>query len=1040
MRNRPLVGSFVVLVLLSAMALWGAAATGQETKSKSAAGAGRQKDHEKKADKPKDKPVEDSADRDYADELPRIPAVEPADVGSTFTVRPGFQIELVAAEPLVADPVAVAFDENSRLYVVEMRGYSENAEEHVSRIRLLEDTNGDGRFDKSTIFVDGLAWPTAVTCWDGGVFVGDAPDILYFKDTDDDGVADERRVVYTGFGRGNVQGLMNSFTFALDNRIHGATSSSGADVRLVETGPRPPEPKGTSPSDPVITLRGRDFAFDPHSFRLEPTSGGAQHGMSFNAWGEKFVSSNSDHLQMVMFEDRYVARNPYLAAPGARQSIAADGPQADVFRTSPIEPWRIVRTRLRVQGIVPGPVEGGGTPAGYFTGATGVTIFRGTAWPAEYLGYAIVGDVGSNLIHRKRLDPNGIGYVGKRVDEKCELISSNDIWFRPCQFANAPDGALYVLDVYREVIEHPLSLPPVIKKHLDLNHGRDRGRLYRIVGDGFRQPALPKLGSADARALVATLDHPNGWHRETAARLLYERQDSRAVTPLQQLAAHGNTPAGRMHALYALDGLDALSVDVLLAAMDDAHPRVRQHAVRLSEKLALQSPELRERMYGLVADQSPHVRYQLAFSLGQLDGQGRLAAIAAILRSDVADPYFRLAAQSSLGEGAGAVLAELASDQEFLASKDGVGMLRALAAQIGKQQRADDVAAVMETAKLLASPDRPGRDRQVLQQIVEGLAAKQGTPLEKQIAAATGGLAAEVMGKMLADAAKQAGDADAKPESRAQAVRMLRMGSFDKQAELFDSLLEPAQPADLQSAALDTLSAFESPRVAGMLIERWPGLSPRLRSRAGDLLASRTAWLKQLLDAIEEQRIAASDLEPGRLKLLAAHGDESIRAQAAKLAAKNSTRGREDVIKMYRDVLDTPGDIERGRAAFRKVCAACHRVENVGHQLAPNLAAMRNRGPEAILLNVLDPNREVNPQYVNYTLVTQEGRLLSGIISDETATSVTLKRGDGATDVVLRIDIGELRSTGLSLMPEGLEKQIDKQTMADLMAYLKSVE
>ena len=240
----------------------------------------------------------------------------------------------------------------------------------------MEDANGDGKFDKSTIFADELAWPTAIFFWAGGVLVADAPDILYLKDTTGDGVADERRVVYTGLGTSNVQGLINSFQWGLDNRIYAAISSSGAELKFADSG---------ADAKP-LAVRGRDIAIDPRTWAVTPVSGGAQHGLSMNDWGDRFSSSNSDHLQQVMYEDRYLARNPYLAAPAPRRSIAADGPQADVFRTSPVEPWRIVRTRLRMQKIVPGIVEGGGRPAGYFTGATGATIYRGDAWPARMGG------------------------------------------------------------------------------------------------------------------------------------------------------------------------------------------------------------------------------------------------------------------------------------------------------------------------------------------------------------------------------------------------------------------------------------------------------------------------------------------------------------------------------------------------------------------------------------------------------------------------------------------------------------------------------
>ena len=202
----------------------------------------------------------DSVDRDYTKELPRTPALKPSEAIKSFTVAPGFRIEQVAAEPLVNDPIALAFDEDSRLFVVEMRGYSEDGEKNLGQIRLLEDTNDDGKFDKSTVFTDGLSWPTAITCSNGGIFVGAAPNIYYFKDTNRDGKADIRQVVYTGFGRGNVQGLLNTFKWGLDNRIHGATSSSGAVVKL----------KTQKVGDTNQGTRGDDQQAKPLSLRVLP--------------------------------------------------------------------------------------------------------------------------------------------------------------------------------------------------------------------------------------------------------------------------------------------------------------------------------------------------------------------------------------------------------------------------------------------------------------------------------------------------------------------------------------------------------------------------------------------------------------------------------------------------------------------------------------------------------------------------------------------------------------------------------------------------
>ncbi len=967
----------------------------------------------------------DSVDRDYAAELPRIAAKEPAEAMATFQVAAGFKIEQVAAEPLVADPVAIAFDENGRLFVVEMRGYSENKDEHVSRIRLLEDANGDGRFDKSTIFLDGMAWPTAIFCWMGGVIIVDAPDMFYAKDTNGDGKADERRPLYTGFGTSNVQGLANSFQWGLDNRVYLSLSSTGAELK-----------KAGDEQGRPLTLRGRDIAIDPRDWSVTPVSGGAQHGMSFDDWGNRFVSSNSDHLQEVMYEDRYLGRNPYIAAPSPRRSIAADGPQADVFRTSPVEPWRIVRTRLRATGVVPGVVEGGGRPAGYFTGATGATIYRGDAWPSQWHGVAIVGDVGSNLVHRKKLEPDGVGFIGRRIDEKSEFVSSSDIWFRPVQYANAPDGTLYILDMYREVIEHPASLPPVIKKHLDLTSGRDRGRIYRVAPEGFKQPGLPKLGHASVEQLVAKLESPNGWYRDTAARLLFERQDKAAVARLEKLASESKSPLGRMHAMYALAGLDSLSEQVVLPRMADEHPGVREHAVRLAEKFASKSVAIRQKLVAMTDDGALRVRYQVAFSLGELPSSAeRNAALVKLAKRDVNDGYVRMAVLSSLGEGAGAVLKELASDESFVEAKEGREMLASLAAQIGRQQRPEDVKETLVALKALTAANSPA-----LPAIIQRLGAKSGTPLAEQIAVATGGKAEALMKALLVAAAKRATDEATPVKSRAAAVEQLRLGTFAENKDLLASLLSPAVAAELQAAVLSTLAAFDAADVADVALAQFAGLSPRLKGQATDLLLSRAAWTNSLLGALESGQLSTGDIDPVKLKLLAEHRNSTIRTRANKLLVNSSLGRRSDVVDAYRGVLEMKGDSERGKQLFTKTCAACHKVGPVGNDIGPNLAAMKARGPEAILLNVLDPNREVNPQYLNYAVMTTDGRQLTGLIAAETATSITLKRADNATDTVLRIDIEQLKSTGMSLMPEGMEKQIDQAGMADLLTFLMAAE
>lgn len=967
---------------------------------------------------------------DYSAELPRIPPTEPADAVGTFAVAAGFRLELVASEPLVNSPVACEWDENGRLYVCEMRGYSESRDDGLSRISILDDIDGDGCYDRSTVFADGLLWPTALFPYDGGLFVADAPDVFFLRDNDGDGQADEKRLVFTGFGTSNVQGLVNCFRWGLDNRIHLATSSNGGAIR-----------RGDAASDdPPVSIRGRDFSFDPRTETFSLTSGASQHGMCFDDWGHKFVSANSNHIQQVMFEERYVARNPLLAAPSPLAMIAAEGPQAEVFRRSPVEPWRIIRTRLRVAGTVPGPVEGGGRAAGYFTGATGVTIYRGDSWPAEWQGIAVVGDAGSNLVHRKRLEPNGLEFLARRIDPDFEFLASRDIWSRPVQFANGPDGTLSIIDTYREVIEHPASLPPAIKKHLDLTSGRNRGRIYRVLPKAFTQRPTPQLGAATTAELVALLAHPNAWHRETASRLLFIRQPQAAAGLLKEMAVHSPAPLGRLHALCVLDGLAAVDQPSVLAAMADPIPGVRRHAVRIAEQF-LDRPAVVSSVIGLAADPDIEVRYQVAFSLGE---RGRMpphlrpevnAALASIGARDGVDQWIRVAVQSSVIDDAADVLTRLvraAENRQLVAGAE--LLLESLAVQVVMQDQGPAVRQVVALLDRLQAVD-PGVALAFARGLGRGL-ARPGSMLAQL--RASGELASldTLVASLVEQSAATAVDQQAAVAARLVAIRGLSMGTFAAVKPTLTALLDSRQPFEIQSAAAAQLGGFTDAAAVGVLIDAWPTLAPRVKDTALEAILGRADHARTMLAAVAAGQIAAADIPSARLQLLAASKHPDIAATARKLLARSGSGHRQEVLAAYESCLSLTGDFDRGRTIFRTNCSSCHRVEGVGHALGPNLASMKSRGAEAILVNVLDPNREVNPLYVNYVCLTEDGRSLTGMLAAETATSVTLRRAEGAEDTVLRSDIEELRSLRQSVMPEGLEKQIDRQQMADLIAYL----
>jgi putative membrane-bound dehydrogenase-like protein len=962
----------------------------------------------------------DSADKDYAAELPRIPPKEPAESLKAFQLRPGLLIELVAAEPLVQSPMACDFDEDGRLFVVELPEYNQYASSKPhgrGRVVLLEDTDGDGRFDKRTVYVDDLDYPTAVACWDSGVFVGAAPDIWYCK-------AGKREKVFTGFGKDRAgEGHLNSFRWGFDNRFHVCTGINGGEVH----------PVAGSASDrtaPSVQVRGHGFLFDPRTRAFELTGGGGQHGMSRDDWGRTFVCGNSDPVHLVMYDSRYLTRNPYLPAPAAAVNIAPGGKFTKLYRLSEVEPWRALRTRLRSQGIVPGSDEGG-QPAGFFTGATGITVYRGDAWPAEYRGGLVLGEVANNLIHRMRLEAKGVELVAHPAEKESEFLASKDIWFRPVQFANGPDGTLYVLDMYRELIEGAAFLAPQVLKHVDPSNGVERGRIWRIVPEGFQQPKLPRLGKATTAELVGLLEHANGWHRDTASRLLYQRQDAAAVPMLRKLAVQSKTPLGRMHALHALDGLKALEAADVMRGLDDAEPRLREQALRLAERFEA-LPEIRARFEKLIEDPDIRVRYQLAFSLGNVKGEMPTKALVKLAQRDGADPWFQLAVLSSVSERAGQVFLLLGGEATFRAGAPGRTFLSTLAGQIGAANRQEDVAAVLRALDALTEEDKA-----LTRDIVRALAARLPAAAREQLA---GGKTGQVLAELLGEARQTAADAKRSVKDRAAAVRALGLAPFAEVRDLFAGLLGPRQPPPVQAAALETLGRFDQPEVAGLVLGAWPALSPQLRATAAETVFSRPVWLHAFLDAVEKGAVGRGDVEPARIALLQSYPDEKVRQRASSIFAGSKLSKRAEVVAAYQKALLLKGEPTRGKAIFHKECSACHRLEGVGEEVGADLSAVRDRGSEAVLLNILDPNREVLPKYLSYVLVNKGGKVITGLITAESATSLTLRRADGTGETVLRNEIAALNSTGQSFMPEGLEKLIDMQGMADLLAYLSSIK
>ncbi len=720
--------------------------------------------------------------------LPRVPATEPADVGPTFRVLHAFRMDLLAAEPLVTDPVALAYDENGLAYVAEMNDYpytdkssdkpfvERTLDRPIGRIRVLEDVDGDGRFDRSTVFAEGLSWPTGLALWKGGVFVAATPDVWYLKDTDGDRRADVRREVFTGFRKFNVQAVMNNLQWGLDHRIYGAGASNGGAIRHAERLDAKP-----------LTLAQQDFCFDPRDEAIELLSGGARFGNTFDDWGNRFLCNIRNPVQHVVLPRTYLARNPFLPVKSALHDVAAAGDTLPVFRASPTEPWRAMRAMRWANESGQKYPKSETVADGYFTSASGVTVYRGAAYPRAFQGNVFVAEVAGNLVHRETLSPDGVTFVARRADERADFVASTDNWFRPVNFVNAPDGTLHVLDMYRETIEHPWSIPDDIKALVDLESGRDRGRIYRLSPSGFKAPPQPKLGAATTEQLVAVLENPNGWWRDTAHRLIFERQDRRAVDGLRRLLTASDVPLARLHALWSLAGLEALTGDDLLRALSDAAAGIREHAVRLAEARFAGSPALLERVLALSDDPQPRVRFQVALSLGESRDPRAVSRLASLARRDAGDPWIRTAVLSSTTESASSLLLELIGDGEFRGQPQSRSMLYDLALIVGSRRRPGEVAAALGAAAALLAEEAHDAKLSLVLGLGQGL-KRGGTNLTATVSGVGSKASAALVRDLLAKAIAGSSDPAAEIDDRLRAIELLSCGEFDAVRLAFEAL------------------------------------------------------------------------------------------------------------------------------------------------------------------------------------------------------------------------------------------------------------
>lgn len=986
-----------------------------------------------------------------------------------FQLPDDLRIEPVASEPLIADPTAITFDEKGRLFVCELHGYNleghldivelnktgkldrkirripaspkAKAEAHKQfsgTVKLLTDTNGDGRMDRATVWADDLPPCYGMVPARGGLIVICAPDIIFLADRDNDGKPEVRQKLFTGFRVTVMERAINNPRWGIDNWIYVAAGGGGGRI----TGPHLRQP---------VTLGDTNFRFKADGSAIEPVLGRCgTFGLALTDYGDRFeTTTGRPWLYAVPIAHHYLARNPHT--PGPATQAQAGNYQTTYPRSKP-HPWRVARSKdprwVRFYGANEAQANG------YFTSACGPMIYRADTLPQEYHQDYFVCEPQQNLVHRCELNRDGAGYKASRAktEQKSEFLTSTDQWCRPINLFTGPDGAIYVIDMYREIIEDYSAIPRYLQQQYGLIEGSKYGRIWRIVP---KNASLPKFVELTSDSLVSMLEHPNAWYRLTAQRLLIESKSKKSVSQLRELITSGETPQSRAHALLTLQGLNALQPGDVIKPLQDAHYAVRTQTLQLAESW-LKSEPVRKAVFALSHDANPRVRLQLALTLGEMPEGSGVDTLLTMAKEYGNERWMTSAILCSVANTADALATKLLAEKNLKQARQ---LLPALSAIIGSRRQNDEIAnhlhafgqhqnapLIVECLSQLQKGLQRGKKSIQLSTNTRKALKALLTHASNSVRRATLKLAGtlqlgnvpEVL-EVFQDLAKQAGDANLKLSQREEAVRLLDTAPLSVLSQVSKTLLNVRQPTSLQLLMVNALSQNADEKVASLLLQNWTAYSPLIRESVIDALFARRNRLESLLTAIEQKTIASTAIDTFRREQLLNHDNAQIAKRAKSIFGNRSTKpDREKLLTRYQQALKNKRNPMRGKELFTQHCAICHQLQGVGQQVGPDLSSVRTRPDEVILVDVLEPSSQMASGFRSYIIETEAGRVFTGVLSSESATSITLKKEKGESHTILRKNIESMRVSETSLMPAEMEKKLEPQDVADILAYLRS--
>ncbi|MEX2302250.1 MAG: PVC-type heme-binding CxxCH protein [Bryobacterales bacterium] len=973
------------------------------------------------------------------------PPYGPEEALKTLQIQDNFQIDLYAAEPDIVDPVAMEIDEHGRIYVVESSGYPLDTESGAGRVKLLVDTNNDGKPDRTTLFADHLTLPTGVMAWKKGILVTDAPNVLYLEDTDGDGKADIREPLLEGFAFTNPQHTVSSPVYGLDNWIYLSHEGYARAVVFSEKfGDLGNEIHFTGKTDgPRLPVERRSVRFRPQDFALEYMAGASQYGQAFDPWGQVFTHDNSNHARHEVIAARYYQRNPALRVGQTWHNMSDHGNAAEVY---PIT----IHPRFEIL-----------TEAGQITSACGLTRYLGGAFPPGFENVSFVAEPVHNLVHADVWSDEGATFKAQRKYEGKEFLASSDAWFRPVNFYIGPDGALYLLDYYRQVIEHPEWTSAETYESEDIYHGNQQGRIYRITPQGGL-PAFHdiKLGGASDEELAAELANPNIWWRRNAQRLLVDRSPDAVVPLLNRMAVENAAATARVHALWTLDGMGRLEPFLIEQALADAEPGVRRNAVILAESRLTSQPNLVKKLLAMGGDADSKVRLQLLLTLGYVDSREARALRERLLFADIEDRWVQVAALSWPASQAGSLFSKAIGPQGLSANKtEGREVFfRQVAAVIGASGDAQAIRSVLA--------ERPGPAwwrAAALRGLADGFQAggagtkappgTQETLLkayergEPDVRRAALGVLREAPPEAsnrafqaaLTKAVEMAQDNAADESQRADALALIALGDPAPHLEMIERLITSQQPEAVQVAAAGALAEVKGDGPARFVLENWKSMTSPVRTDAAEVFYRDDASTAMLVDALEQGTVQPWMLVFRHRRRLIMHQDAALRERARRLLTEPE-QDRKAVVDRYQVALEREGDAALGKQVFERACSKCHRLAGVGVEVGPDLATVQSRPASVVLVDILVPNKAIAQTFESYVVETTDGRMLDGVIGPQSPTFVTLRRENGEEDVIQRSDIKSMRATDLSAMPGDLETLVNEEEMADLIRYIKTAK